>query len=217
MKTCMILVACLALSVPVVAADFETGLQIGHVAGLGGQVQFGVGDFARNLPASLRVTAAYAGIDPGDPEAARRVFINDNTNGTPDESGKLWQFGMDFVIPVRHIGGQPINLFLGPRHSRYTGNFEFIGGNEIFEVVNRQWGWGFGLESRFEMGSRAGLLISAGMDAYKSSEITGHDTTYDPDGTDINGRDGYTFDDADEAINRPSFEPRLLLGVSWRL
>ena len=52
MKTCMILMACLALSVPVAAADFETGLQIGHVAGIGGEVQFGVTDFARNLPAS---------------------------------------------------------------------------------------------------------------------------------------------------------------------
>ena len=163
------------------------------------------------------MTGAYAGLDPGDPYAARRIFINDNTNGTPEESGSLWQFGLDVVIPVRHFAGQPVNLFFGPRHARFTGNYEFIGGNEIFEIVNRQWGWGIGLESRFEMGSRAGLLISAGLDGYKASEISGHDTSYDPDGIDVNPRDDYTFDDADEAVNRPDWEPRLLLGVTWRL
>ena len=217
MKTTLIIMACLALSTSAIAADYEPGLQLGFTGGMGGQIQLGVADFAKNLPASLRVTAAYAAVDPGDPLAARRIFINDNTNGTPEESGSQWQFGMDFVIPVKHIGGQQVNLFLGPRYTRFTGNFEFIGGNEIFEITNREWGWGVGLESRFEMGSRAGLLISAGLEAYKAAEISGHDTTYDPDGTSVNGRDDYTFEEADDAINRPSLEPRLLIGLSWKL
>ena len=217
MKILWMIAACTLLSLPVAAADFTTGLQLGQNAGLGGQLQLGVEEFAQNLPASLRLTAGYARRDPGDPPAARSIFINDNTNGTPDESGSLWLMGLDVVVPVQKIGTQPLNLFFGPRYSRFTGEFEFIGGNEIFEITTREWGWGLGLESRFAMGERAALLVSGGVDYYLDAKISGHDTTYDPDGIDVNSRNDYTFDDAKDAINTTGWEPRLLLGVTWRL
>ena len=217
MKIVGIVVACLVVSLPAVAADFSTGMQLGQTGGVGGQVQFAVDDFAQNFPASLRWSASYARRDPGDPLGARRVFINDNTNGTPDESGRLWQFGMDFVFPVKKFGGQPLDLYFGPRYARFTGEFDFIGGNEIFEITNRSWGWGLGLESRFAMSRRASLLVSAGMEGYLDDAISGHDTTYSPDDDPVNGRNDYTFDDADEVINQPKWEPRLLIGVTWGL
>lgn len=37
------------------------------------------------------------------------MFIDDNTNGTPGESGELWQFGLDFVMPVKRFGGHPLD------------------------------------------------------------------------------------------------------------
>jgi hypothetical protein len=217
MKILGIAVAALIVSLPAAAADFSTGLQVGQVGGKGGQVQIAIDEFAQNFPASLRWTAGYARRDPGDPLGARRVFINDNTNGTPDEQGSLWQFGMDFVIPVRTVKGQPLDVYFGPRYSRFLATFDFIGGNEIFDITSRQWGWGFGLESRFAMGDRAALLLSAGVETYLDAEISGHDTAYSPDDEPVNGRNDYTFDDADEVIDQPQWEPRLLIGVTWGL
>ena len=47
--------------------------------------------------------------------------------------------------------------------------------------------------------------------------MTGHDTTYSPDGTNINPRHNYTYDDADEAINNPKFEINGLIGLNYNI
>lgn len=55
-----------------------------------------------------------------------------------------------------------------------------------------------------------------GLDYFIASTLTGHDTSYGPDGDGVNERDGCTWDDANEAINQPGLEPRLLAGVNYR-
>jgi len=43
----------------------------------------------------------------------------------------------------------------------------------------------------------------------------GHDTTYYSDGETVNGREDYTYDDADEAINQPKVVPNISIGINY--
>jgi len=106
-------------------------------------------------------------------------------------------------------------LAAGPRYSFHTSNFNFIGGNENFDVTSKQWGLGLGAGGAFPMGSKAGFVMSGGADYYFEGALEGHDTAYSPDGEDINGRNDYTFADAQEAINQPVLIFRLMIGVSY--
>jgi hypothetical protein len=105
----------------------------------------------------------------------------------------------------------------GPRHSRFKGTSEYIGGNEKFDVTSQHWGLGAGLESFFPVGARTDLGLGGGVDYYFASTLTGHDTSYSPDGSTVNGREDYSHSTADEAIHQPKLELRLMLGFSRRL
>ena len=106
-------------------------------------------------------------------------------------------------------------IYGGPRYSMFTGNFAFIGGNEVFDITSNQWGLGLGLKAYFAMGSRVDFVTSAGFDYYFASDITGHDTVYNPDGENINPRNDYTYETADDAINNPKFELLFLVGINY--
>jgi hypothetical protein len=177
---------------------FSGGLQAGYNGGLGFLATGTMTNFAQDFPASLRGSIGYTISDPGSPTDARKIFINDNTNGTPEESGYWW----DSV------------LYFGPRYSMFTGNFNFIGGNEFFSVTSNQFGLGGGLETAFHINHRTNFVISAGVDYFFDNNLAGHDTEYSPNGEDINPRD-YTYDDADEAINQPALEFRLMTGINY--
>jgi hypothetical protein len=97
----------------------------------------------------------------------------------------------------------------------FTGNFNYIGGNENFDVTSDQWGWGLGFKSYFPMTRKLELALTTGVDYYLSSELIGHDTKYSPDGEDVNPREDYKFKDADDAINQPKLKLRLLLGLNY--
>ena len=58
------------------------------------------------------------------------------------------------------------------------------------------------------------LIFSTGFDYYLNSTIEGHDTAYNSDGTAINGRNDYTYSDADQAINQPKIVPRAMVGFN---
>ncbi len=128
------------------------------------------------------------GRDAGIPLDARHVFINNNTNGTPTEDGHTWQLRFDLAHPVAHLGKSPVNLGLGARKAFFTGTFDFVGGNENFDVTGRPWG--------------VGLVL---------------DTSYSPDNDNVNPHEDYDWDDADAAINQPSLEALGLVGLRWRL
>ena len=187
---------------------YNTGLQV---------LAFGrAGDFAEGLPVEFQLGIGYTSSDAGDPAMARRVFINTATNGIPRESGHSWDFTLDALIPVNLLDLPRSYVTTGFRHSRYTANFAYIGGNEDFDIVSRHWGLGAGLGSDFAVSRRMDLTFNLGLDYYFSSTLTGHDTAYSPDGSAVNPREDYEYGDADAAVGQPKFRPRLATGLQYR-
>lgn len=195
---------------------FAAGLNFGYYDGYSFQGTFMVADFARNFPLAAEFGVGYSGVEPGSAPEARRIFINDATNGIPEKSGRVWDFRLDLMYPAKILSIERAFLFAGPRHTRFTGNFKYIGGNEDFDVRSEQWGLGAGVRTYFAMGTRVDLVLTAGFDYFFESTLTGHDTSYSPDGEHINPRRDYGWDEADGAIEQPGFEPRLLAGFSYR-
>ncbi|MDF1576452.1 MAG: hypothetical protein P1P86_14790 [Bacteroidales bacterium] len=177
-----------------------------------------------HLPFELRVGVGYSFINPGRAMDARRVFINNNTNGTPEKSGRSIDYRFDFLFPKSIFGLKHSYLILGPRGSSFKGNFAYIGGNEEFDVVSRQWGAGAGIESHFSMSGNLNLVIAAGLDYYLPSTLHGHDTSYSPDDDNVNPRNDienddepFTYKDANKIIYQPAFMPFAMIGLTLDL
>ena len=194
---------------------FFGGIVIGYNGGFGLQVNGTISNFAKNFPLSARFGIGYTSTDPGSPSEARKVFINNATNGIPEESGWIWDFRMDLLYNIKLFSMKKSFLFAGVRYSMFTANFKFIGGNEFFDVTSNQWGLGGGLESYFALGSNLDLVITAGVDYYFSGTIKGHDTAYSPDGESINPREDYNYEDADNSVNQPKILPRVMVGFNY--
>jgi hypothetical protein len=154
-------------------------------------------------------------VEPGKPTEARRIFINDATNGVPEQRGRRWDMGLDLRFPLQRSESRDLYAFLGPRYVMHTSNFKYVGGNEDFDVKSKQWGFGVGLESSFAINSHFDLTVGAGIDHFAQSTLNGHDTSYSPDGEDVNPRRDYAYADADEAIDQPKTVIRLLLGINY--
>jgi len=195
----------------------HAGLVLGYFSGFEIQGNFTVSNFAQGFPLSARVGIGYTMLDPGTATDARRIFINNATNGIPEEKGRMWDFRMDLMYPVKLFNMERAYLTFGPRHSRFKANFKYVGGNEDFDVTSNQWGLGTGIEGYFPMSKRVDFTLSGGIDYFLKARLAGHDTSYDPNGDDINPREEYTFDDADKAIGQPKFEFRVMLGFSYGL
>ena len=192
---------------------FSVGGFLGFQDGLSVQAFALARDFAQGFPLQARFRLARTAVEPGSAPDARRIFINDATNGTPRESGRTWDLGLDGLYPV---GTRP-RVFGGVRYSRFTANFKYVGGNEDFDVTSSHWGLAAGFEGEFPMGRALSLLLSGGAEYFLSSRLTGHDTSYSPDGDHVNPRKDYTYADADDAVDQPAFRPIALVGVSYRL
>lgn len=176
-----------------------------------------IADFTYDLPLAIKFGVSYNINNAGDPWAARKIFINDNTNGDPDKSAHSFDLRLDFAYPVKLFPVRRTYLYAGPRLSFYTATFEFVGGNEFFDIQTTQFGLGAGLEAHLGISQNLSFIINGGIDYFFDSEIGGHDTFYNPDGTDISGRLDYTYDDADQAIGQPDLVVRLLFGLSFGL
>jgi len=195
---------------------FAVGAGLGYQRGLGFQVFGSVAEFADGFPLALKLRAGYTRVAPGSAPEARRIFINNATNGTPTKSGSTLDFGLDGSYPLGGEGSVA-SLYGGVRYSSFKGNFKYVGGNEDFDVTSSHWGMAAGLEAHYPMTQRADLLLAGGAEYYFSSRLTGHDTSYAPNGDDVNPREDFGFSDADEAIDQPTWRPVLLLGVRYRL
>ena len=201
------------------ATDTGTRFAAGATAGYNSGFQllaFGrAANFAEGFPVALQFGLGYTSSDAGDPAMARRVFINNATNGIPRENGHSWDLTLDALIPVNLLSLQRAYVMTGFRHSSYTANFAYVGGNEDFDVTSSNWGIGAGLGSDFAVSRRMDLMLNLGLDYYFSSTLTGHDTQYNPDGTSVNPREDYEYGDADSAIGQPKFRPRLATGLQY--
>ena len=214
---------CVLYATPAVAqrgtphGNFSVGGGLGYYGGTGFQVSGMVSNFAQDLPLSARLTVGLSLLSPGDPWAARRIFVNNNTNGVPETSGRMIDLRLDVTHPVKLFGFQRAYLYGGLRRDYFLGRFNFIDGNEEFEISSSLWGLGVGVDNYFRMGQRVDLVVTTGLDYYFPSSLSGHDTTYSPDNQNVNPEGDYRYRDADKAINQPKLELRLMLGLNYRL
>jgi hypothetical protein len=197
------------------AMKLTGGMNLGYSGGAGVQTTLSASDIAVSLPVSLSLGLGYTSLNPGKSADARRIFINNATNGTPEKSGRIWDFRLDVRVPTGFSSLPNSYWYAGPRYSMFTGNFKYIGGNEDFDVTSKQSGLGCGFGNRFQVNQRFGLSASIGIDYFFNSTLRGHDTSYSPDGEYVNQREDYEFSDADNAINQPRFEPRVMVGVEY--
>ncbi len=202
----------------------SSGIITGYNGGYGFQANFTVHKPAQSFPMELRFGIGYNIMNPGDALDARRIFINNATNGIPKEKGHSIDYRLDFLVAYSIFKIKHSYIVFGPRYSSFLANFNFVGGNEDFDVKSKQWGIGLGAESHFKMAAKIDLLVSAGLDYYFPSTLYGHDTSYSPDDQNINTRNDnenndepFTYNDADAAINQPKFTPRLMIGINYRL
>ena len=204
---------------PPLAANpkFSFGVLFGYTNNFGINLSATISEFTYDIPLSIRFGAGYNFRDAGNPWDARKIFINDNTNGDPDKFGHSIDLRLDFEYPVSLFSFRKTFIYAGPRYSMHTSTFEFIGGNEFFDITSSQFGLGAGLETHLGISQSLSFVFSGGFDYYFDSQIGGHDSAYNPDGTVISGREGYTYNDADKAINQPKYEFRFMAGLNFGL
>jgi hypothetical protein len=197
------------------AIGYEAGLEVGYKGGPGFQLNGLLSNFADELPVLIQGGIAYNRINPGNAADARRIFINNATNGDPQKSGRIWDFHLDFLYRVNWFSLSRAYVFAGTRYSMFKGNFKYIGGNEDFDITSDQWGFGTGLKTFFRMNRKMDFVLTGGLDYYLSNTLSGHDTSYSPDGEHVNAREDYGFNEADNAINQPKFQFRIMMGINY--
>jgi hypothetical protein len=199
------------------ATDLSWSALGGYQQGAGLRVFGTVAHMTAAVPIAIQFGFGYALVDPGNQELARRVFINDNTNGTPEESGHVWDLRADLMWLFGRVSFlDEVGVFAGPRYSMFTGRFRAVGGNEDWLVEQNVWGVGAGARAELKLNPRWSLAGAVGVDWYPYNSLYSHDTTYSSTGYVVNGHHLYGWGDADRAINQPKLVPSVLLGVAWR-
>jgi hypothetical protein len=205
-------------------SKFSAGVLAGYNRGYGMRADLTLNNATNELPFKLRFGLGYSFINPGNAADARRIFINNATNGEPEKKGRSIDYRLDFLFSKSIFGLPHSYIVLGPRGSSFKGNFKYIGGNEDFDVTSRQWGVGGGIESHYKMKEKLNLVIALGLDFYLPSTLHGHDTSYSPDNDNVNTRNDnenndtpFTYKDADKAIYQPRFMPFAMIGLNFGL
>jgi hypothetical protein len=173
-------------------------------------------DVFQRAPIAFAFGLGFPAVDSGDPALARRVFINDNTDGTPEKSGTVWdlRLGAIYLLEVRKF--EELGIYVGLRRSMFSGNFRYVGGNEDFTVTSNAWGYGVGVRAAFTISGAWSLAMQAGLDHFPVTSLYGHDATYSSNAPPVNPRENFTYADADRAVNHPKLVPSVLVGVTWR-
>jgi hypothetical protein len=200
-----------------VASNYSAGFSLGYNNGFGFQASGYLSNFAQDFPLKLRLSIGYTlTSNPGSSPDARRIFINNATNGTPEKQGWFWDYKFDFMYRVNWLSLRQLYLYGGPRYESFTGNFKYIGGNEDFDVITSQWGIGTGLQGFFSMSPTLDFTLSVGADYFFSNMLKGHDTEYYPDNENVNPREDYNYNDADKAINQPDLLLNFMIGINYK-
>ena len=198
-------------------SKFAVGLFAGYNRGLGFNANLTALQPLESLPINLRIGIGYTKLDPGNSTDARRIFINNATNGVPEEKGKSFDYRLDFLWETNLLNLEESYIVFGPRYSSFTANFKYVGGNEDFDVTSKQFGLGLGAETHFKISNNFNLVAAAGLDYFFNNTLKGHDTSYSPDDDNVNPRENYDYSDANKAIKQPSLMPRVLLGVIYKI
>ena len=205
-------------------SNFALGFSTGYNRGLGFQISVTALQPLVNLPVQIRLGIGLTSMDPGNSADARRIFINNATNGVPEEKARSFDYRIDFMLDSDFINSDDSKIVFGPRYSSFKANFKYVGGNENFDVTSKQIGLGLGYESQFKMSDKLNLLAAVGLDYFFNSTLTGHDTSYSPDNDNVNPRNDnanenvqFTYKDANDAIKQPSMMPRVLIGIVYML
>ncbi len=201
----------------------SVGITTGYNRGFGINANFTFIDVAQGLHGNIRFSFGYNRLEPGKADDARRIFINNATNGVPKKKGKSFDYRVDYMMPHSFFNLKKSYLIFGPRYSSFTANFNYVGGNENFDVTTKQWGLGIGAENYFKMTSKFDLVFATGLDYFFNTTLKGHDTEYSPNNDNINPRNDnqnnrqFKYRDANKAIKQPQFMPRIMVGVSLNL
>ena len=99
----ILILGILFIGFPLYGADFSGEALIGYNGGFSLQANLVTANFAQGFPMNLQIGLAYASMDPGNALDARRIFINDATNGDPEKSGSMWNFRFDLQYQVRWL------------------------------------------------------------------------------------------------------------------
>jgi len=224
-----LLLAALAATVittPGRALEHYVNLMAGYYAGPSVMGAVGFSDVFTKVPVSFELQGGHSWTNPGDAAMARDVFINGTDTGDADaqKDGSVWDFGLNALYPLNQTYG-PVKFFVfgGPRYAHFDGHFQYVGGNEDFDVIANSWGLGGGLRGILPLGKGFSAVLQLGMDYYFPTSIYGHDATYYPNNANINARQdqeenaGYTFTYADAArsVNVPRLRPRVMLGIQF--
>jgi hypothetical protein len=203
---------------------YSAGIATGYNRGFGIQTNITASDFGKNFPVNLRLGVGLCLLNPGNAADARRLFINNATNGVPEKNGRSFDFRLDFMFPKTIFGNSNSYVVVGPRFSTFRGHFNYVDGNEVFDVTSKQWGVGLGLENHFRMTEKLSLFLTYGVDCYLPSTLTGHDTAYSPDNDNINPEENnqndnnpFNYKDANKAIYQPFIMPRVMIGLNFNL
>lgn len=203
---------------------YTAGIITGYNRGYGVQGNFTARNFEKDFPFQLRFGIGYTFLNPGNAADARRIFVNNATNGTPEKKGRSIDYRLDFMIPKTIFNIEDSYLVLGPRFSSFMGDFKYVGGNEDFEVKSHQFGIGLDLENHFHLIKNIELVLNYGLDFYFPSTMSGHDTSYSPDNDNVNPKNdnqndnnSFNYKDADKSIRQPKFMPHAMIGVNFDL
>lgn len=199
------------------SSKMQIGLKTGYKNGFSLNADFTLSHFAQDFPLALRLGLGYARVNPGNAADARKIFINNATNGTPEKKGWFYDGKIDFLYETEIIKSSQTYFYAGVRHARFTGNFNYIGGNEDFDVLVNPWGIGVGAELNYTISSKLLLTFNAGADYYFPAAMDGHGTIYRPDNENVNSRKDYQYSDADKAIGQPKFVLKALAGITYVL
>ena len=203
---------------------YTAGIITGYDKGYGFQCNFTAHNFEKDFPFQLRLGIGFTFLNPGNATDARRIFVNNATNGTPEKKGHSIDYRLDFMIPKTVFKVEDSYLVFGPRFSTFLGDFKYVGGNEDFEVKSHQWGIGAEIEHHFRMIKKFEFVINYGLDFYIPGKLAGHDSSYSPDNDNVNPKNDnqndnieFVYKDADKAINQPKLMPHLMIGVNFDL
>jgi hypothetical protein len=202
----------------------RAGFMTGYNRGFGLQANLTLDNFPGGFPFELRFGMGYTLLNPGNAADARRIFINNATNGEPEKRGGSFDMRLDFLKPGQFFGIGHSFFVFGPRFSTFKGHFDYVGGNEVFDVTSHQWGIGAGFEHHFSMSQNVSFIIGYGLDFYVPGKLTGHDTSYSPGNDNVNAENNnqnndlpFQYRDANKAIHQPEFIPHIMMGVNFNL